>query len=239
MQALFFLPYGVFFFIIVPLELFNHKIHSKTEAYDSFHVRSDNFKNNLNFFFLLKPCWHLGRNNLHGISLQREAVTPQLVSHFMNFSFISKHEGCAESDPSSSKLSCSYDLKYEVRSNERKYLMADKFVITANPTECNRIPSFNKIVFIFNDKIQCTNRGWKGMCATAIHAFICSLLRRKQEAKCCLLELLVSFWVAAFEKRSLLRAEKRAQASTVAQTFDWLPSLPSHGLEWVTRPPGL
>ena len=58
------------------------------------------------------------------------------------------------------------------------------------------------------------------MCATAIHAFICSLLRRKQEAKCCLLELLVSFWVAAFEKRSLLRAEKRAQASTVAQTFD-------------------
>ena len=49
-QALFFLPYGVFFFIIVPLEIFNHKIHNKTEAYDSFCVRSDNF--NLNFFFI-------------------------------------------------------------------------------------------------------------------------------------------------------------------------------------------
>lgn len=65
--------------------------------------------------------------------------TPQLVSHFMNFSFISKHEGCAESDPASSKLSCSYDLKYEVRSNERKDLMADKFVITAKNRQPHRV----------------------------------------------------------------------------------------------------
>lgn len=107
---------------------------------------------------------------------------------------------------------------------------------TANPTECNRIPSFNKIAFIFNDKIQCTNIGWKGLCTTAIHAFICGLLGRKREAKCHLLELLVSFWVAAFEKWLLLRAEKRAKASTIAQNFEGLPSLPSHGLEWVTRP---
>lgn len=58
---------------------------------------------------------------------------------FHDFSFISKHEGCAESDPTSSKLSCSYDLKYEVRSNERKDLMADKFVITAKNRQPHRV----------------------------------------------------------------------------------------------------
>lgn len=161
----------------------------------------------------------------------------------MNFSFISKHEGCAESDPSSSKLSCSHYLKYEVdQMRERVWWLTNSLVLqtkNCQPYRCNRIPSFNKIALIFNDKIQCTNRGWKRMCATAIRAFICGPLGRKQEAKCCLVELLVSFWVAAFEKWSLLRAGNRAQASTVAQTFEWLPSLPSHGLEWVTRPPGL
>ena len=154
----------------------------------------------------------------------------------MNFSFISKHEGCAESDPSSSKLSCFYDLKYEVRSNERKDLMADK-ELPAPQSATGSLLLIKQLLFLMIKYIQCTNIVWKGLCTTAIHAFICGLLGRKREAKCCLLELLVSFWVAAFEKWSLLRAEKRARASTVAQTFEGLPSLPSHVLEWVTRPP--
>lgn len=113
----------------------------------------------------------------------------------------------------------------------------------ANP-ECNRTPSFNKIAFIFNDKVQCINIGLNSMCATAIRAFIRGLSLRKREARSRLPCLLVSFWVALSENGFIFRGSHwehkwRARARTDAQTFEWRPRLPSDGREWVARPPGL
>lgn len=106
-------------------------------------------------------------------------------------------------------MRCFYDLKHEVKSNERQDLMDEELIISAdeeppNP-ECNRTPSFNKIAFIFNDKVQCINIGLNSMCAKVIHAFIRGLSLRKREARSRLPCLLVSFWVAPSENGSIFR----------------------------------